>query len=47
MGYLQAPSDGLLSRFIWLNRSMTLIRAEIERNDIAGFSKMTTESLAS
>ena len=26
---------------------MTLIRAETERYDIAGFSKVTTESLAS
>ena len=29
----------LYSHFTWLNRSMTLIRAETERYDIAGFSK--------
>ena len=36
----------LYSRFIWLNESMTLIRAETERYDIVGFSKVTTRSLA-
>ena len=30
------------SHFIWLNGSMSLIRAETERCDIAGFSKVTT-----
>ena len=35
------------SRFIWLNGSITLIRAETERYDIARFSKVTTKSLAS
>ena len=35
------------SRFIWLNGSMSLIRAETERHDIVGFSKVTTKSLAS
>ena len=38
---------GIHSRFIWLNRSMSLIRAETERHDIVGFSKVTTKSLAS
>ena len=52
---MEAPDHGLLassnivlySRFIWLKGSMTLIRAEAERYDIAGFSKVTTTSLAS
>ena len=35
------------SRFIWLNGSITLIRAETERYDIVLFSKVTTKSLAS
>ena len=35
------------SRFIWLNGSITLIRAETERYDIVRFSKVTTKSLAS
>ena len=35
------------SRFIWLNGSMTLIRAETERYNIADFSKVTTKCLAS
>ena len=35
------------SRFIWLNGSMTLIRAEIERYNIVAFSKVSTKSLAS
>ena len=34
-------------RFIWLNGSITLIRAETERYDIVRFSKVTTKSLAS
>ena len=33
------------SRFIWLNESMTLIRAETERYDIVGFSKVTGNRL--
>ena len=37
----------LYSRFIWLNGSITLIRAETERYDIVRFSKVTTKSLAS
>ena len=37
----------LYSRFIWLNGSITLIRAETERYDIVRFSKMTAKSLAS
>ena len=37
----------LYSRFIWLNGSITLIRAETERYDIFRFSKATTKSLAS
>ena len=39
----------LYSRFIWLNGSMSLIRAETERCDIqvVGFSKVTTKSLVS
>ena len=37
----------LYSRFIWLNRSITLIRAETERYDIVRLSKVTTKSLAS
>ena len=36
----------LYSRFIWLNGSITLIRAETERYDIVRFSKVTTKSLA-
>ena len=32
---------------IWLNGSITLIRAETERYDIVRFSKVTTKSLAS
>ena len=35
------------SRFIWLNGSITLSRAETERYDIVRFSKVTTKSLAS
>ena len=35
----------LYSRFIWLNGSITLIRAETERYDIVRFSKGTTKSL--
>ena len=35
------------SRFIWLNGSMTLIRAETERYDIVGFPKVTTKPLPS
>ena len=35
------------SRFIWLNGSVTLIRAETERYDIVRFSKVTTKPLAS
>ena len=34
-------------RFIWLKGSMTLIRAETERYDIVGFSKVTSKSLTS
>ena len=34
------------SRFIWLNGSMTLIRAETERYDIVDFCKVTSKSLA-
>ena len=37
----------LYSRFIWLNGSITLIRAETERYDIVRFSKMRAKSLAS
>ena len=37
----------LYSLFIWLNGSITLIRAETERYDIVHFSKVTTKSLAS
>ena len=37
----------LYSRFIWLNGSITLIRAETERYDIVRFSKVTAKSLAS
>ena len=37
----------LYSRFIWLNGSITLIRAETERYGIVHFSKVTTKSLAS
>ena len=37
----------IYSRFTWLNGSMSLIRAETERSDIVGFSKVTTKSLAS
>ena len=40
----------LYSRFIWVNGSITLIRAETERDDIAyivRFSKVTSKSLAS
>ena len=37
----------LYSRFIWLNGSITLIRAETERYDIVRFPKVTTKSLAS
>ena len=37
----------LYSRFIWLNGSITLIRAETERYGIVRFSKVTTKSLAS
>ena len=37
----------LYSRFIWLNGSITLIRAETERYDIVRFSKVTTKSFAS
>ena len=39
----------LYSRFISLNGSMSLIRAETERCDIqvVGFSKVTTKSLVS
>ena len=37
----------LYSRFISLNGSITLIRAETERYDIVRFSKVTTKSLAS
>ena len=37
----------LYSRFIWLNGSITLIRAETERYDIVRFSKVTTKSLTS
>ena len=37
----------LYSLFIWLNGSITLIRAETERCDIVRFSKETTKSLAS
>ena len=36
----------LYSRSIWLSGPMTLIRAETERCDIVGLSKVTTESLA-
>ena len=32
---------------IWLDGSITLIRAETERYDIVGFSKVTAKSLAS
>ena len=35
----------LYCRFIWLNGSITLIRAETERYDIVRFSKVTTKSL--
>ena len=37
----------LYSRFIWLNGSITLIRAETERYDIVRFFKVTAKSLAS
>ena len=37
----------LYFRFIWLNGSITLIRAETERYDVVRFSKVTTKSLAS
>ena len=37
----------MYSRFIWLNGSITLIRAETERYGIVRFSKVTTKSLAS
>ena len=37
----------LYSRFIWVNGSITLIRAETDRYDIVRFSKVTTKSLAS
>ena len=37
----------LYSLFIWLNGSITLIRAETERYDIGRFSKVTAKSLAS
>ena len=36
----------LYSRFIWVNGSITLIRAETDRYDIVRFSKVTTKSLA-
>ena len=35
------------SRIIWLNGSITLIRAETERYGIVHLSKVTTKSLAS
>ena len=37
----------LYSPFIWLNGSITLIRAETERYDVVRFSKVATNSLAS
>ena len=37
----------LYFRFIWLNGSIILIRAETERCEIVRFSKVTTKSLAS
>ena len=37
----------LYSRFIWVNGSITLIRAETDRYDIVRFSKVTTKSFAS
>ena len=37
----------LHSRLIWLNGSITLIRAETERYDAVRFSKATTKSLTS
>ena len=39
--------SSIYSRFIWLNGSTTLIRAETESYDIVGFSKVTAKSLAS
>ena len=47
--YYESASFSILlySRFIWLNGSITLIRAETERYDIVLFSKVTTKSLAS
>ena len=47
--YYESASSGIIlySRFIWLNISITLIRAETERYDIVRFSKVTTKSLAS
>ena len=46
-GYYDSSNIVLYSRFIWLNGSITLIRAETERYDIVRFSKVTTKSLAS
>ena len=42
---LGAPEYYIL--VIWLNGSITLIRAETERYDIVRFSNVTTKSLAS
>ena len=44
-----APSSNIVLyyRFNWPNGSITQIRAETERYDIARFSKVTTKSLAS
>ena len=47
--FAESASSNIVSYsgFIWLNGSITLIRAETERCDIVRFSKVTTKSLAS
>ena len=45
----RSPSSNIVlySRFIWVNGSITQIRAEIERYDVVRFSEVTAKSLAS
>ena len=44
---LHRPTSYKYSRFIWLNGSITLFRAETEKYDIVRFSKVTIKPLAS
>ena len=49
MRFAESVSSNIVlhSRLMWLNGSITLIRAETERYDVVRFSKATTKSLTS